>query len=100
MIVLVSVVCAIFLYGCASDDTAVSDQPWSKEVIIEFRADSGEFERQQFYDIYHLDFLAQYDADTVRVEILTGEPIDEFIDRAGRDPLVDSIKPAPDTFNQ
>ncbi len=84
-----------FFTGCANDAASKNgDEPWSREVIIEFRTDTSEFERNQFYSINYLEFMSQYDSDTVRARIISGESIADLIDRLSTDPKIISIKPA------
>ena len=84
-----------FFSGCANDAASKnSDEPWLREVVIEFRTDTSDFERDQFYSINYLEFMTQYDADTVRARIISGESIADLIDRLSSDPKIVSIKPA------
>jgi hypothetical protein len=84
-----------FAPGCANESAErKDDDSWVKEVVIVFRSDTGDFVRRQFYSINYLEFLSQYDNDTVLVRIISGESIADFIDRVSDDPIVVSVEPA------
>ncbi|MCB1194791.1 hypothetical protein KDK77_01275 [bacterium] len=91
--ILTTLVCCIAGFaGCAhmADD---SSESWAKEVIIKFMNDTTESEKNAFYDLNNLEFIAEYDYYLVRCRILSGESIDDFIKRLESHPQVEYIKP-------
>jgi len=83
------------LNGCAmiEDFEAEDNAPWRKEIVILFRKDITDFEKEQFYSINSLEFLSQYYDYKVRCRIISGESIDDFTDRLSSNPYVDKIEP-------
>lgn len=83
------------LNGCAmiEDFETEDNRPWRKEIVILFRRDITDFEKEQFYLINSLEFLSQYYDYEVRCRITSGESIDDLIDRLYSNPYVDKIKP-------
>ncbi len=83
------------LNGCAmiEDFKTEDNSPWRKEIVILFRRDITNSEKEQFYSINFLEFLSQYYDYKVRCRITSGESIDDFIDRLSSNPYVDKIEP-------
>ncbi len=96
--ILLPVICLLLsfstLNGCAliEDFKTEDNKPWRKEVVILFRRDITDFEKEQFYSINYLEFLSQYYDYKVRCRITSGESIDDFIDRLSSSPYVDKIE--------
>ncbi|MCD6460243.1 hypothetical protein J7L67_06210 [bacterium] len=88
-------VLTLFLFGCAANQTEKDDSSyWARDVIIEFTRDTSPSQKKAFYKKYNLEFIAQYDNDTVKCRILTGESIDDFIDSLSVNPKIKKIEPA------
>ena len=93
--VIFSLIFTLSLIGCATDQTEKDDSSyWEKEITIEFTRDTTPVQKEAFYRKYNLEFLAQYDNDTVKCRILTGESTADFIDRLSSNPKVTKIEPA------
>ena len=84
---------AMGVIGCAGQKITDNDQSWIREVEIRFTNDTTEFEREAFYKINNLEFVAEYDYELVRCRILSGETVKDFIKRLKSDPHVKWIKP-------
>jgi len=83
--------CALFVLFCGCETFQNSDD-WVKEVVIQFRRDTTAFQREQFYNLNSLEFVSQYDENLVKCRIISGESIDDFIDRLSTDPSILYIK--------
>ena len=92
---LFSLILTVTLFGCASSQNEKSDgSEWQRDVMIEFQRDTTITQKDAFYAKYRLEFLAQYDNDTVKCRILTGETVDDFIERLKDNPKVNKIEVA------
>jgi len=92
---LFSLILTVTLLGCAANQGEKDDSSyWQRDVIIEFQRDTTVSQKDAFYRKYRLEFLAQYDNDTVKCRILTGESIEDFIERMSDNPKVSKIESA------
>ena len=93
--ILFSLILTVTLFGCAANQNGKDDSSyWQRDVIIEFQRDTSVSQKDAFYRKYNLEFLAQYDNDTVKCRILTGESVEDFIERLSDNPKINKIDPA------
>ncbi len=90
---------SVLLNGCAIDREVQDNYQWNRDIIIAFRKDAAETERERFVTYNHLEFVAKYDFYLYKYRILTGESIKDFIERLSSDPVIDSIQPADQIDN-
>ena len=81
------------MLGCAGQQIDEDDQSWIREVEIKFVNDTTTVEKESFYRVNNLEFIAEYEYYLVRCRILSGEAVEEFIERLESDPRVEYIKP-------
>ena len=85
---------SILINGCAVEHEAQDSSQWNRDVIVAFRKDATDIERERFVTYNRLEFVAKYDFYLYKYRILTGESIKDFIERLSSDPVIDSIQPA------